>query len=513
MLQPSARASWFLLGVLGVLSALSSAPGAGTTDYTLSFEPGGKRWTVEARLDGRGEEQLDFRFALWTPGAYHVADYGRFVKALEARDEQGAELAVERPEPGHFVVRGAGAAREIVVRYEAEAISSSLFSHGIIDVESNRIARGYAFVNPPSLFGFVPARLREPVRLEVRLPNGWRAATVLASDAEGRFEAADFLRFEDSPLLFSPTLETSEFELDGKPHRVSVHGRPASEVAAIAAGCRRIAEAGRTLMGGLPYARYHFLYAFADEAGGSGLEHSDSTLILVNSGTRTSEDETTFWSLTAHEFFHLWCAERIHVQAIREPDLLAPLETGTIWVNEGLTEYFCRHLLLHAGFLEPEELLEGYLAGGGRPRRESSESWTDVSRAAASWEDMTDLLAFVERMYSHGPRTVFALDMTMRRATSGERGVLDLLRHLDVHYAQRGRGFGEDELDDVLRALAGAPAAEFYARFIDGPEIPDPTEFLDVIGYRFARGELEDLDPDAATLRARRDYFSITGEP
>src|SRR5213594_3030565 len=102
------------------LTAVSSAQVA----YTLAFEPGGKLWKVEARLPGRGEKSLDFWIPLWTPGAYHVAAFGRFAKQIEARDEQGAALRSKRLDDDHFVVSGAAGAKEIVIRYEAEPISS-----------------------------------------------------------------------------------------------------------------------------------------------------------------------------------------------------------------------------------------------------------------------------------------------------------------------------------------------------------------------------------------------------
>jgi predicted metalloprotease with PDZ domain len=487
---------------------------AAQTDYALSFEPGGARWQVEVRLAGRGEDALDFRFPLWTPGAYHVSDYGRFVKELTAADEKGAPLSVERVDEGHFELGGAAAAKEIVIRYSAVSMSSGQFTNNVIDVESNRIAAGYAYVNPPSLFGFVPARAAEPVRLALTLPEGWQVATVLARDAEGRFTAPSYLRFEDSPLLFSPSLQTASFTVDGKPHTVSVHGRSAEDTKSITAGCQRIVEAGSKLMLGLPYERYHFLYGFVPEAVGSGLEHSDSTLILLAPGTGIGEDEHMFWGITAHEFFHLWCAERIHVQEIRAPDLLEPLETGTIWVNEGITEYFCRHLLLQAGFYDEEELLASYLEGAGMEGAAGSSSWADVSREAADWNGMGDLMTFALRMYVLGPRVVFALDMEMRRETEGERGVLDLLRYLMENYDAKGRGFGEEELDDVLSKLAGPAAADFHARCIEGSEIPDPEDYLDVLGYRAENGKVVSLEPPSeAQLRARSDYFSATGKP
>lgn len=487
---------------------------AAQVDYSLAFEPGGDEWQVEVRYAVRGEAALDFWIPLWTPGAYHVAEYGRFVQDLKATDEGGKPLEVERPEPSHFVVRGLGQAREVRLAYTAEPISTGLFSNDIIDVESNRIAESYAYVNPVSLFGFVPARAKEPVRLAVALPAGWKAATVLEPDAEGRFQAESYLRFEDSPLLFSPTLESVSFTVEGKPHTVTVHGRSTKDAQDIADGCRRIVEAGAKLLGGLPYRRYHFLFGFVPEAGGSGLEHTESTLILVSPQTPIDASSHSFWGITAHEFFHLWCAERIHVQGIHEPDLTKPFETGTIWVNEGITEYFCRHLLLHAGFQTEEGLLASYFENPIPAAAVPKQKWTDVSRAAASWNGMNDLMTFALRMYMVGPRTILALDLELRRATGGEKGIRDFLHLLLAEYVAKDRGFGEDELDELLERIGGKAARDFYTRYIDGDEIPDPAASLDVIGYRLVgRKVVEVEEPSEAQLRARADFFSIDGQP
>src|SRR5262245_46168059 len=91
-----------------------TAPAFAQVDYTLSFEPGDSLWEVGVRMSGRGEDTLDFWIPLWTPGAYHQAEFGRFVKELSANDEQGRSLAVERPEDSHFVLKGAARAKEIV---------------------------------------------------------------------------------------------------------------------------------------------------------------------------------------------------------------------------------------------------------------------------------------------------------------------------------------------------------------------------------------------------------------
>jgi len=504
-----------LRALLSLASLLPCATLASAqVDYRLSFQPDVSVWKVEARFPGRGEMSHHFWIPLWTPGAYHVAEYARFVDSLTASDQDGAPLKVERPETSHFILRGAEKAKEVVVSYAARSISTETFSNNIIDVESNRITESYAYVNPVSLFGFVPERAQEPVTLALELPEGWDAATVLEQDDDGRFLAPSYYRFEDSPFLFSPNMITVEFLVDEKPHRVSVHGKGMDDVQTLAAGCQKIVAAGSRLMQGLPYEHYHFLFGFVDEASGSGLEHSYSTLILVNSSTTVAEETDSLWNITAHEFFHLWCAERIHVQEIHAPDLTQPLETGTIWVNEGITEYFSRHLLLHAGFLDEGEFFATFMRGAALKGLAGDRSWTGVSRAASDWSGMQDLMQFAMRMYMLGPPTILALDLELRRASGGERGVLDLLRTLRWAYVEADRGFGENEMPAILNGVAQADMGEFYRRFIDGAEIPDLASYLGVIGYRIEGGQAVPIEgASEEQLAARRDFLSADGRP
>ena len=503
-LRPTAFLPLLLLA--GPLATAAAAQ----IDYSVAFDRDTRIWSVEGRVANPGSESIDYWFPRWTAGAYHLADYGRFVDGFTATDGAGNPLEVNRVDDSLFEIASEGMS-EVVVRYQAAAISTSTFSNEIIDVESNRITKDYAYVNPVSLFGFVPETIDEPVTLQVSLPEGWKTGTVLEQNEAGAYVAPSYYRFEDSPLFFSPELITVELEAAGKPLVVSVHGRGARETEEVVEGCRNIVDAAADLMGGVPYDRYHFLIGFVPESqGGSGLEHSYSTLILTNDQNPIS------WSIIAHEFFHLWCAERIHVEAVHRPDYTRPLETGTIWVNEGITEYFTHHVLLHAGFMSEDEFLRSL--GGPAPRLPGSDgsgpSWTEISRRASNWESMNDLMLFAMKMYMQGPRTVFALDLAMRDASEGERGILDLLHHLQAEYVEKDRGFVEGEMISIVNEVAGSDLTGFYEKYIDGPENPNVGEYLHVLGYALVDGKVVSLDaPTPEQLEARADFFSVEGRP
>ena len=492
-----------------VLLPFLAGPLAAQFHYELAFDTAERNWSVVGSFGNPGGGDVDYWIARWTPGAYHVADYGRLIEDLSAADGSGKKLAVERIDDSHFRIASMGA-EEVVVRYQASSLSDGIVSHGVVlDVESNRIREGYAYLTPVSLVGFVPDRIDEPFTLRVELPNGWKAATALTADEAGIYRAESYRHLEDSPLLFSPDLVTVESEAGGKPLTVTVLGKRGEELDELVEACRRISEAAIGLMGGAPYDRYHYLIGFVKEGFGSGLEHSFSTLILLPEGSPVEP----FHGIIAHEFFHLWCAERIHVQGIREADFTQPFQTGTIWVNECMTEYMTQHVLLHAGFLDHD----GFLAAVGPvpevlPLATALPSLVETSRRARDWQSFNDLGAFAGKIYQYGPRVVFALDLEMRKLSEGERGVVDFLRHVMSEYDAQGRGFDEDEVPDILNAVASGDLTGFLERCVVGQEFPSFSELVGVIGYRLEEGRIRPLEEATEEqMAAREDFFSLDG--
>jgi len=516
----SGAARLLALALALLASALLAPPLAAAGDgapvrYRVEPDVVAGTWSVRATVPRSGAGDLVFVMPRWTAGAYHLAEYGRFVTRFAARDAAGTELPVTREGHHRFVV-AAGEADPVTLEWSArECAPLDVNENMILDVEGNRLTPEYGYLSPNSLLGFVLGEVDRPCELELFLPEGWRGASALERRDDGVLVAPSWWRLEDSPILFAPRLHSVHFEVDGIAHEVCVYGKDAAETQALADRCRRIVEAGRDWMMELPYPRYAFLFGFVPESlgGGSGLEHGDSTLILLTPGPELDGEVD---QIIAHEFFHLWCAERIHVAALQRPDYTLPLETGTIWLNEGVTEYFSRHLLVRAGLSTREEFFDGLWRSWSQARAlwamVGERSWTDVSRAAAGWSDMSDLIAFSIKNYQGGCWTVFGLDLAMRRASDGERGVADLLRYLDRAYARAGRGVGESELIAICEGIAQGELDAYFARHIDGPELPDLHELLAVIGCT-TKGGMKRIEPVAEPTpqqqAALEDFFSL----
>lgn len=502
-----------MTGALLLLALLAGDEASEPVRYHVTPDLATRSWSVTATVPRETEGDLEFRFSRWTAGSYHLAEYGAFVDSFEASDAAGAELAVTRDGENRFLVAAASEG-PVTLRYRARHCAPlEVNARMILDAEGNRIADEYGYLTPNSLLGCVKGEAERPCELELQLPEGWRAAVALPRRDDGVYVAPSWWRLEDSPILFARELRTAVFEVAGIPHEVAVIGESDAATQAIAADCRKIVEAARDWMQELPYPRYVFLLGFVPESqGATGLEHHDSTLMLM---TRNPAVRGELHHLIAHEYFHAWCAERIHVQALERPDYSQPIVTGTIWVNEGITEYFCRHLLVSAGLLTRQGFFEA-LGGSGFNARSmwgmaGERSWTDVSRAASGWRDMQELMAFALKHYEGGSYTMLALDLEMRRLSKGERGIADLVRFLMRAYAGAGRGFGEEEMLAICEGIAQGELDDFFARYIDGPELPDLKPLLDVIGYT-TKGGLAKIvplkQPTAEQEAALADFFT-----
>ena len=99
------------------------------------------------------------------------------------------------------------------------------------------------------------------------------------------------------------------------------------------------------LWGHVPYPHYTFLFS---AGGGGGLEHLTSTTIGVN--TRAlAPNPNAHQGVIAHEFFHAWNVKRLRPKALGPFDYDGPVRTKSLWISEGITNYYTNVILVARG--------------------------------------------------------------------------------------------------------------------------------------------------------------------
>ena len=115
------------------------------------------------------------------------------------------------------------------------------------------------------------------------------------------------------------------------------------------------------MWGSLPYDKYLFLNLLT-EAGG-GLEHKNSTVLMASRwATRTRRAYVSWLELASHEFFHVWNVKRLRPVELGPFDYENEIHTRSLWIAEGVTDYYGDLVVHRAGLVTRDEFLDSLSA-------------------------------------------------------------------------------------------------------------------------------------------------------
>ncbi|PRQ03612.1 M61 glycyl aminopeptidase [Enhygromyxa salina] len=456
--------------------------------YRLSIpEPATRYVHVHVEVADARARQTEVAMPAWTPGSYLIREFGKNVYGVEARalasDGPGAALAVERVDKQTWSVANAGAGFALDYRVFADELS----------VRTSYVDDRFALLNGSGVFMYVVGETARAAELELELPPTWPVHTALPR-ANKRYTASSYDELIDSPLLLGEG-EVREFSVAGKALEF-VYVAPAgsnANIDRIAADTEQIVRAYARILNGLPFDRYSFLMV-GDAAGGGGLEHHDSTALIVDPWIFSrASGYARLQRLVAHEFFHLWNVKRIHDELLGPFDYARETYTELLWFHEGFTETLETRALLRAGLITSEQYLgqlsaawTAYLRKPGRNLTPiaslSREAWIKSYQPEANHSETT------VSYYEKGNLIGVCLDLSLRlrgRANHTGGSIEGLFRRL---WALRDPSTGQAAItiDDIV-AAASAEAGEdmrwFFDRYVYGTEELPLPELLEQAGF------------------------------
>ncbi|MDP2321685.1 MAG: PDZ domain-containing protein [Acidobacteriota bacterium] len=462
----------------GSLSAQALEP----IRYTLRFPaPHTHYFEVEAAIPTAGRPEVEVYMATWTPGSYLLREYQRHVEAVTASAGSNA-LAVEKSSKNRWKIQTTGA-RSVTLRYRVYGREMT--------VRNNWVEAGFAMLNGAPTFITLVERAARPHEVRVELAPTWKSvqtALLPVTGTPNTFRAEDFDTLVDSPIIIGSPV-TREFTVDGKKHVLVLEGDPSLfDADRAAADVKKIVEAGRDVMGPLPYPHYYFLNMVVETGG--GLEHKNSFLTMSSRfTTRTHRAYQGWLGLVAHEFFHAWNIKRLRPVELGPFDYENENYVKTLWVAEGFTDYYAEVLPRRAGLATRDEFLDGLSdqieAVQTTPGRlvtpvdmSSYDTWIKQYRPDENTANTS------VNYYPKGAVIAFLLDAKIRQSSNAAR-TLDTGMQWAMQRYSGDKGFTPDQFYQVMSEAAGTDLKGWFARAAESTDELDYSEALDYFGLRF----------------------------
>ena len=411
----------------------------------------------------------------WTPGAYEISDFARWVEGFAATGD-GRDLVWNKSDYDTWRIEPAGAKTVTVTfTYAADTLDNAMAWS----------TRDFLLFNGTNLFLYPEGRsLAFPSHVEVHTEPEWRVVTGMHYERGGTYSASSYHDLVDMPL-FVGRFDLDSAQVSEKWIRYVTYPQASVSGAARMTAwdqLKKIIPVEVAVFGEAPWENYTVMQ-IADSAyqGASGLEHQSSQVDVVTPLAVGSQFQP---SLYAHEIFHSWNVKRLR-PADMWPYVYDRAEpTPWLWVSEGITDYYADLAEVRSGVIDDSGF---YATTAGKMREVTDASPVSLDDASINtWIHPVDGTQYI--YYPKGSLAGFLLDIMIRDASDNQKSLDDVMRELYISVYKSGRGFtASDWWGAVSRAANGQSFVDFAARYVEGRQ-PFPWDrTLALAGLRATR--------------------------
>jgi len=409
----------------------------------------------------------------WTPGAYEITNYARWVTAFNATAD-GRPVSWDKLDYDTWRIRPAGAKSvKVSFRYAADSLDNAIAW----------AKPDFLLLNGTNVFLFPEGQPAEyAATVEIHTDGDWRIATGMSSAGQPRtFSASTYHDLVDMPF-FIGKFDVDSARVSEKWIRYATY--PAGSVSSSVRQSawdqlKKVIPPEVAVFGEVPWDSYTVMQIVdSSYMGASGLEHQNSHVDILGPQYVGSEFQP---SLYAHEIFHSWNVKRLRPADMWPYRYSRPQPTPWLWVSEGITDYYADLAEVRGGVVDAK----GFLAL-------TAEKINEVTAAAPVALQDASLNTWVHPIdgteylyYPKGSLAGLLLDIMIRDASDNKKSLDDVMRGLYQSAYKRGKGFtAMDWWTAVSSAANGKSFAAFDAAYIDGRE-PFPWEtVLPLAGLR-----------------------------
>ena len=397
----------------------------------------------------------------WTPGAYEISNYARFIMDLGVVAGSDS-LDWDKADPDTWRIKVARAGDvKVVFDYRADSLDNAM----------SWSKSDFAFFNGTNLFLY-PEGLdaQFDATVTVHTEPGWRIATGMnAGSSANTFTSSNYHDLVDMPF-FVGRFDADSTMIVGKPFRFVSYPvgsvSPATR-ASVFQQMAKIIPPQVAIFGEVPWNTYTLLQV-ADSnfslGGAAGLEHQNSHFDIVSSVVLGNPFLVALYS---HEVFHAWNVKRMRPIEMVPYMYDREQPTTLLWISEGVTDYYADITQVRGKFVSSRSF---YATTKGKIDTIEESVPTALEDASLSaW--VKPVNGTQDLYYDKGSVAGFLLDIMIRDASDNKRSLDTVMRELYENTYKRGRGFSNaDWWASVSKAADGKSFADFEKRYIDGRE-------------------------------------------
>ncbi len=434
---------------------------------------------------------LQLKLSAWRPGRYQLGNFARNIRNFHAINQEGNEVAFHKLSRNVWQLETA-IAYPVIISYE--------YYTSEIDGGSTYVDEEQWYLNFINCLMYLDEKLDQPCEVHLNIPIEWRIACGLKQKGQ-ILSAPSFYDLVDSPAIASPSLKELSYSIKDIQFHLWFQGDVSlRKQEQILNDFSKFTEEQVTMMPEFEGDSYHFLYQVPDQKAYHGVEHLNSTCIVLGPARDFNTDEfyDNLLGISSHELFHYWNIIRIRPKEMFPYDFSKENYFSTGYVAEGVTTYYGDLFLIRSGVKnldwyksELNKLLKRHFDNYGRHHLSVADSSLDL------WVDGYEP-GIPDRkvsIYVKGAIIALILDLRIIKKTKGTKSLDDVMRILWTDYYKESKGYSPDDYLTTAENVIEEGLDQYRIDFIEGtvPVEHALNEILPDFGFELVEKKSENL--------------------
>lgn len=454
-------------------------------------------------------DHIEIQLPAWRPGRYEIQNFAKNIQFIEAISISGDKLPLRKITKDRWEIK-TNSEKTVQIRYS--------FFAAIQNAGSSYVDEELWYLNFINFCFYTEGRINDPCSVSLALPENFEIACGLESAGPHQLIAKDFYQLVDSPLLASETLQKSDYVVRGVQFHIWMHGNLKPNWKRIQRDFRRFSREQIATMGEFPEADYHFLNLILPNAFYHGVEHHNSTMIVLGPDDEGEGLYTDLLGVSSHELFHAWNIIRIRPIELLPYDFTKENYFVTCFVAEGCTTYYGDLFLRRAGVFDDEAYvkeLQVYMK-----RHFENNALASQSLAESSFDLWLDgyekgIPHRKVSVYHKGALVAMILDLFLRKKSNHESSLDTVMQVLWQRYGKPFVGYTVEDYQNVVEEIAGEKLDWYWKEciFTNEPLETRLNEALAFVGLQmtiFSNGNIQLNVQDDFRAKVQRDLWLET---
>ena len=459
----------------------------------VTIDPG--RFTIDT---------VTYRLPRVIQGTYAVSNFGSFVDDFKAYNYQGEEMPVVKIDDNSWTITDAKSLDKLIYNVndtfdiEKSGELPTPYSMAGTNIEPDNYV-----LNLHGFIGYFDSLKNNQYELKVTGPSEFVRSSALQQTGtetsdDGKFLitsyfAPRYFDITDNPMMYG-NLSVEEFKVEDIDIVLSVYSpNKKHSASSLKDAIFKMMQAQKTYLGEINSTPRYDIYVYlarADEKSPQrfgALEHHTSTVVVLPEATPKEALEKQLIDIVSHEFFHIVTPLSVHSEDIHFFDYNNPTFSKHLWMYEGVTEYFATLFQINQGLVDEEEF------------------YAKIMDKIATSLIMNDAMSFTEmsehiledkyaseyyNVYQKGALIGMCIDILMREASDGQRGILSLMKELSNKYGKH-KPFEDDKLIDEIVAMTYPSLRDFFNGHVIGATPIDYNSFFEKVGLEVGEHKIK----------------------